>query len=763
MRKNLALFLALAMIFSLVPMNVTNVFAASENRMISVPKVADDYEGWLTAPEEAPMLRIEEKDDGEFSTTQTLTLTLTNAEWDSTSAALMAANDELVGNEAGETITYTKRTDKKMEVVIGTISNDHADELKINIPLVCKITDKGDAKVKVDSDNAVSDSEHVFATSSAGATITTIGDEGDNSFGDTVELAAIEIAEKSSASIEGVQDFVLQLPTGFKWQAASEAGTISYAGGFQGIADSSDITIDPDNSKKLEITTADLGTSTSVGRIYIEGLEIKAESKAKAGDVKITIYGDDHSSNNDDITKEEFLAAKYQDYTITVTTADEEADLPVLLAGEYEGVGDSDHEVSVVTIEEEIASSWLVDRRTRIEFPEWVKVLDVDVESDTDNFTETNAAILAEMQETCAEGGDDAKNYVELSGLTKADTSDKCVLEAKFYVSIQGDKSGDIELNVTGTAVGGQDQKVKVAVAKAPIEVTIDKVAETRVGFQDQVIGKITITETLEAAMKEDNNLVLKMDDSWFKFSEEPTVKVTKGNVEIDEEGVEVDGGFLIIPIDSESSEPSTIEITNAKVDLDRSVPEGDFWVEVGGSAVIRNATEFMDNDDGADAPAAGITSKEGGFSKNYVVKPTVLRVITPAPGDTQTGEKVVFTIDSKEYMIGANKVTSDVAPYINEQGRTMLPVRALANAMNVKDEQIHWNEVERSVTIFKGERIIKVVIGQMSYSVNGTSVPMDTYAVIKDSRTFLPLRAIAQAMDTQVVWDEATRTVTVQ
>ncbi len=77
-------------------------------------------------------------------------------------------------------------------------------------------------------------------------------------------------------------------------------------------------------------------------------------------------------------------------------------------------------------------------------------------------------------------------------------------------------------------------------------------------------------------------------------------------------------------------------------------------------------------------------------------------------------------------------------------------------------DTDILWNGTERSVTIFKGDAVVKVVIGEMSFMKNGVSVPMDTMAIIKDGRTFLPVRALGQALGADIGWDAATRTVTI-
>ena len=55
--------------------------------------------------------------------------------------------------------------------------------------------------------------------------------------------------------------------------------------------------------------------------------------------------------------------------------------------------------------------------------------------------------------------------------------------------------------------------------------------------------------------------------------------------------------------------------------------------------------------------------------------------------------------------------------------------------------------------------------IGQTSYTANGSSVTIDVAPYIKDSRTFLPLRAVAEALgvaDSNVLWDPATQKVTI-
>ena len=124
------------------------------------------------------------------------------------------------------------------------------------------------------------------------------------------------------------------------------------------------------------------------------------------------------------------------------------------------------------------------------------------------------------------------------------------------------------------------------------------------------------------------------------------------------------------------------------------------------------------------------------------------------------TGGTVVFTIDSNEYKVGDNTFTSDHVPYLDAQNRAMVPLLAFAKAQGA-DARMEWNASDQSITIFQANRTtIKVVVGQMSYWLNGTQIPMDTAAVMKDGEIFLPVRAVGQAMGKIISWDNATRSV---
>ena len=70
----------------------------------------------------------------------------------------------------------------------------------------------------------------------------------------------------------------------------------------------------------------------------------------------------------------------------------------------------------------------------------------------------------------------------------------------------------------------------------------------------------------------------------------------------------------------------------------------------------------------------------------------------------------------------------------------------------------------ERALSIEKGDKHIYIPIGKKEMRISTEElagpVPMDAPAFIKNNRTMLPLRAIAELFDMDVAWDGAARAV---
>ena len=111
------------------------------------------------------------------------------------------------------------------------------------------------------------------------------------------------------------------------------------------------------------------------------------------------------------------------------------------------------------------------------------------------------------------------------------------------------------------------------------------------------------------------------------------------------------------------------------------------------------------------------------------------------------------------EVMVNGSYVTwTDAWPFIDENNRTMVPLRAVADAMGLT---VGWDGKAREASFTDGSRAIYFPIGSRTARTGGGGqVQMDTAAVIVNDRTYAPIRYLAEYFGFSVGWDGTTRTV---
>ena len=100
-----------------------------------------------------------------------------------------------------------------------------------------------------------------------------------------------------------------------------------------------------------------------------------------------------------------------------------------------------------------------------------------------------------------------------------------------------------------------------------------------------------------------------------------------------------------------------------------------------------------------------------------------------------------------------------DEKPYINEDNRTMVPVRFISQQLGY---HVSWDNQTRKVSIQNGTDLVVLAIGSEKVNVNGATVTIDTKAAIENGRTFVPIRFVTQSFDASIGFDEKTRTVVI-
>lgn len=93
--------------------------------------------------------------------------------------------------------------------------------------------------------------------------------------------------------------------------------------------------------------------------------------------------------------------------------------------------------------------------------------------------------------------------------------------------------------------------------------------------------------------------------------------------------------------------------------------------------------------------------------------------------------------------------VKFDTPPIIKEN-RTLVPVRAIVEGFGA---QVEWNEERREVMIVKEDQEILLPLDYSGVYVNGEKVQLDTKSEVMNSRTYVPLRFIAEVFGLEVEW----------
>lgn len=137
--------------------------------------------------------------------------------------------------------------------------------------------------------------------------------------------------------------------------------------------------------------------------------------------------------------------------------------------------------------------------------------------------------------------------------------------------------------------------------------------------------------------------------------------------------------------------------------------------------------------------------------------------------------EAITLRVFREAYLTPKGVAKMDVIPFIDPRySRTLVPIRFVAEALGYK---VEWNADERSVTI-TGKHTIKLLMGKpqnpvdisvktpsgdtltlrlyeglKTAYVDGKSVQLDAPPVITNSRTFVPIRFVAENLGCDVLW----------
>ena len=120
----------------------------------------------------------------------------------------------------------------------------------------------------------------------------------------------------------------------------------------------------------------------------------------------------------------------------------------------------------------------------------------------------------------------------------------------------------------------------------------------------------------------------------------------------------------------------------------------------------------------------------------------------------TLAEEKIKVTLDGQA-------MDFDVAPII-QNDRVLVPMRAIFEELHCSVDYTDIDGRQIITAKLNENNSIGLVIGSDEMQIHNKKIKLDTAPIIVNDRTLVPLRAVSEAFDYDVNWDEDTKTVTI-
>ena len=117
----------------------------------------------------------------------------------------------------------------------------------------------------------------------------------------------------------------------------------------------------------------------------------------------------------------------------------------------------------------------------------------------------------------------------------------------------------------------------------------------------------------------------------------------------------------------------------------------------------------------------------------------------------------IQFKIGEKSYSSYGKTKEMDAAAYIEEPGYTMVPIRYVAEAIGIYDEDISY--INGELYFRYNGRTIQLTTGSPIARINQAEIKMAAPVVIKDGRSYAPIGEVAKILGLSKEWNSHTQT----
>ncbi|MFS0724356.1 stalk domain-containing protein [Paenibacillus sp. 1P07SE] len=118
-------------------------------------------------------------------------------------------------------------------------------------------------------------------------------------------------------------------------------------------------------------------------------------------------------------------------------------------------------------------------------------------------------------------------------------------------------------------------------------------------------------------------------------------------------------------------------------------------------------------------------------------------------------------TLEKDPYFVEVNGEYLQMSqPPINQEGRILVPLRAIFEAMDTK---VQWSSSSSTITAEKGNLSIRLTVGEKTAWVNGKKLEIAVPPVIVNNSALVPVRFISESLGAKVDWDVTSKTITIK
>ena len=315
------------------------------------------------------------------------------------------------------------------------------------------------------------------------------------------------------------------------------------------------------------------------------------------------------------------------------------------------------------------------------------------------------------------------------------------------------DAKGDVVLKASGR--GMENLSLTILKLTPVAQMKVDE-KEVLGGDAKVTVNDIVITETKAGAFKPGTRFGVSL--TGLKFED---VKFdTKGSIEaegilIKDYKLDKDDKTLYFTINGSSKKdaPAKITLKDVQVVSNRALPFGTHKL-----TFVNVDTEETKKDDIKKGTNYMYESKKA-YELSDINAENFIKVVDKV---SKVKKTTIFTLGSADYTVEGVAMKLD-APVFTQDNYTMLPVRAIAEALGV---EVVWNQENLTATFIDGDIVVSVTQNAKILYKNGNQYPMTTKATVTADRMFIPVSSVGDAFgltrDYDYTYNKATKQVTI-